>query len=247
MASVLSCPDGSLGARATDGRTTLHAVAGTRTILLAFDAAAELAGGGLLGFVLSRQRGVDGPRRWLATLPPAGESADDGGVAPPEWVLRQPLQAFRWIDECDVEPGTQYLYTLTPVYESSPGTPAPAASLELAVHARPLVGADGSAVHFNRGAARALRASLSSECPACLAKHLLAALPRPACVRVRASASACVAGSILAGKGRVSPCGITPVGEDARGLRTCCPAAGRQSRVCQALQGSQAWSRRRQR
>lgn len=95
----------------------VRAYAGVTGVLLAMNME-EKACGGLLGFAIEREAPSypEGKRRkWLAGLLPfPGQKHKAGALIPSN---EAPLQKFRWSDYT-VYPGTEYSYTIHPVYGS---------------------------------------------------------------------------------------------------------------------------------
>ena len=134
---------------------SVHAIAGTHTIILAFDAVEEEAEG-LMGFAIHRTKYDD-----------AGKDISNGG----DWVkgykpfeaiipkpqpkvtystYEHPWQSFTWTDYA-VEPGQQYRYKILPVF-GKPGKLTYGDELEIKVKPEP-VQHELHEIHFNRGAA----------------------------------------------------------------------------------------------
>jgi phosphatidylserine/phosphatidylglycerophosphate/cardiolipin synthase-like enzyme len=129
----------------SDG-VSVKAYAGTTGVLLAFDLE-PVRREGLLGFAIERDGG-NRPRRWLRGL--LNFPGVDHNPGDPVDSNVAPIQKFRWSDY-SVFPGTEYTYTVHPVY-GSPKTPRldPGPTLK----ARTASAASGEhRVIFNRAAA----------------------------------------------------------------------------------------------
>lgn len=146
-------------AKISDGKTTLRAIAGTHSVLLAMDLA-EAARPGCLGFSIERTDIDTGARRWLPNMLRFKADPDAKGAT----TARAPLQRFRWGDYT-TDPKTRYRYRVVPRY----GSPADVIRDGLAAEApgsTETLGAGvavevtteddtapGTSVIFNRGAA----------------------------------------------------------------------------------------------
>jgi phosphatidylserine/phosphatidylglycerophosphate/cardiolipin synthase-like enzyme len=96
------------------GGIRARAIAGTYTVLFAFDAD-EQSREGLLGFALHREDPAENQAYWLKGLKvfPSVVPRPKKGVR--YTTLEQPIQSFLWGDYT-AKPGRKYIYTIRPVY-----------------------------------------------------------------------------------------------------------------------------------
>ena len=135
------------------GDFRVHAIAGTRTVLIALDCA-EHRRHGLLGFAFRRESG--GESKWLRSmkvfksLVPDPKSAFNSDADSPRIsTLEHPVQSFLWGDYT-AEPNTVYRYTAVAMY-GAPGALEPRDAVEFEVRTEKEI-ARGHGVWFNRGA-----------------------------------------------------------------------------------------------
>ncbi|MGC1813607.1 MAG: hypothetical protein WA696_05665, partial [Solirubrobacterales bacterium] len=133
-------------AASKDNGVTLRAYGGTTGVLLGFDID-EAKREGLLGFAIERTGG-NRPHRWLEGLLnfPGFEHNPGDPVASNVG----PIQKFRWSDYA-VWPGTEYAYTVHPVY-GQPGMPKIEAGAKVRVRTSATDTGDHRVI-FNRAAA----------------------------------------------------------------------------------------------
>ena len=133
---------------------SVHVIAGTHVITLAFDAKKEAATG-LLGFAIHRTKcNKDGTPKgeggWMLGYKPFEEVVPDPQPKIKYSTHEHPIQSFVWAD-FGVEPGNVYRYKVQPVF-GTPTTLTYGNELEITATAEPLKH-DKHEIHFNRGAA----------------------------------------------------------------------------------------------
>jgi len=134
--------------RATKGKLSVHAVAGTYVVILGIDLDQD-ACAGLLGFAIERKRN-DGKFKFLEASKIFAYAADS--VQPGERVSTQqhPLQDFLWSDFA-AQPGVRYTYRITPM-RGTPENLQTGEAVSVTVTTESPENGDHD-VYFNRGAA----------------------------------------------------------------------------------------------
>lgn len=138
-----------------NGQFSVHAIAGTHVITLAFDATKEAAKG-LMGFAIHRTtynadgKDISKGGDWMKGYKPFEALVPDPKpeVTYPSNI--HPWQSFTWADYA-VEPGHSYRYRVAPVF-GKPGKPTYGSTLEIKIAPEPLQDATHE-IYFNRGAA----------------------------------------------------------------------------------------------
>lgn len=137
-----------------NGKFSVHAIAGTHVITLAFDAV-EKETKDLLGFAIHRTKcDVNGKELkegdWMKGYKPFKEIVPDPQPKVKYPTDKHPIQSFTWADFA-VEPGKMYKYKVVPVF-GKPKDLTYGNALELPVKVEPL-NHDMHEIFFNRGAA----------------------------------------------------------------------------------------------
>lgn len=91
-----------------------RAIAGTYTVLLAFDATAK-GRKGLLGFAIRRRDETEDQEYWLDAIKVFPSVVPNPPAASSYSTLMHPIQSFLWGDY-SAKPGREYVYTIRPLY-----------------------------------------------------------------------------------------------------------------------------------
>ncbi len=129
------------------GGLTVHAVAGTHTVLLGFDLAAPA---GCLGFAVLRTDHTDGETRWLRGMKTFASVVPQPPPGSDYSTREQPLQGFQWGDYT-VSPQRHYTYAVSALGGAPPAlTELATTTVEVTTEAED----DGvHGIWFNRGVA----------------------------------------------------------------------------------------------
>ena len=127
-----------------------RAIAGTYTVLFAFDAD-EPSREGLLGFAIRREDPAENQAYWLKGLKVFPSVVPNPKKGVRYTTLEQPIQSFLWGDYT-AKPGRKYIYTIRPVY-GAPKNLTYGEDVVIELNTEP-ERADGEkhGVWFNRGA-----------------------------------------------------------------------------------------------
>lgn len=138
-----------------NNKFSVHAIAGTHVITLAFDAKEEDAKG-LLGFAIHRTKfdkdgkDISNGGDWMKGYKPFESLIPDPQPEVTYPTNFHPWQSFTWADYA-VEPGNSYKYKVMPVF-GKPGKPVYGDELVIKVSPEPVKDSLHE-IHFNRGAA----------------------------------------------------------------------------------------------
>lgn len=141
----------------SEGDFRVKAIAGTHTVLIALNCAAERRAG-LMGFAFKRAGGGNTEPKWLrslkvfkSTVPDPKKARDPKDPSQPmrfsTWEF--PIQSFLWGDYT-AEPDTLYKFTIVPM-QGQPGALQPQPELTFEIRTEKTL-AQGHGVWFNRGA-----------------------------------------------------------------------------------------------
>ncbi|HEX6307290.1 MAG TPA: phospholipase D-like domain-containing protein [Longimicrobiales bacterium] len=125
-----------------------RAIAGTHTVLLAFDAT-KRGRKGLLGFAIRRRDDYEDEEYWLHATKVFASVVPQPAPGASYSTLLHPIQSFLWGDY-SAKPGRTYVYTIRPLY-GSPKKLRAGKDVVLAVRTEPEE-ASGHGIWFNRGA-----------------------------------------------------------------------------------------------
>lgn len=136
--------------RASSSNMSVHAIAGTYVVLLAFDLKTAASRREFLGFAIHRTDHTENQRYWLKGYRVFEDVLPDPKPGSLHSTLEHPVQDFMWGDYT-ANPGHHYTYKVVPLY-GSPKNISEGESVAVSVNTEP-VDEGTHAIYFNRGAA----------------------------------------------------------------------------------------------